>query len=306
MNSYEATQEVLPLASIDVGPIRWEEGFHTGSINYGRWTDRNYFGDKNGSIDRANFGYKIERPMGIITGVVLTPSLAFRHQAYKANASTANRLFSEYGLDLHTTMHQKFSINSSTWRMEDALHLTRLSLAYRQTELISGVRELPFSNLSDQNRYDLNLDPLDLLDDMDHDKLDERKLVRIGWENLFFTKWQKISRKIIASRIFYDLWNFFNSSPDSSSYFYTQTSFHPNELISFFHSAKIQPSSGETFRNSFGLQIQDGRFQGLELSIVDYKDIGPYSQLIFWSRINEKLLSNPIGTELENNPLQDG
>ena len=138
--TYEATEEVLPLVSIDAGPIRWGGVFHSGSLIMVGGPTEIIFGDKNSTIDRANFGYKIEKPMGFMTGITLTPSLAFRHQAYNANASTTNRLFGEYGLDLHTTLHQHFAINSSIWRMEDALHLTRFSLAYRQTELISHSR----------------------------------------------------------------------------------------------------------------------------------------------------------------------
>jgi hypothetical protein len=291
MNQHEAMVESIPFVDIESGPVDLAGLYHTSSLNYAHLVNRDRWGERNASLGRTNLGYKVEKPIQINKGIILNPSWAFRQQIYDFSQSSSHRAYAEYGVDLQTTLHRHYSLQSNIWEVEKALHLSRFSFAYRQTDLLTGEQNLalPFSP---PRQIDLNLAPLDLLDHQEHDHLTERKLARLGWENLLFAKWNGASREIIHSRIFYDLWHADQSMPEDPHFLYTHTSIRPSDSIALTHSAKLETSSGVTYRNSFGLHLQDGRFQGIELAYVDYLENGAHAQVSYWTRWSEKLLLN--------------
>ncbi|MEK9773449.1 MAG: hypothetical protein VW576_07760, partial [Opitutae bacterium] len=183
-NKHESVVEHLPFLSFDSGPSKIGNlnFFQSSTVNYASIRRRNEFGIASPSIQRMNLGYKLEQPLPLGNGVQLTPSAGWMYQDYQFNNSSLNRFWGEYGIDLHASLYQPIPFRNQTWEIDQLLHLTKFSLGLRCTEQLSGdsLINLPEVYPEVEN---LNLSPLDLLDYRNSELINEKKLIRLGWEN---------------------------------------------------------------------------------------------------------------------------
>ena len=288
-NNHEAMVEHLPLINFDFGPnkIGKLNLFHSSSLTYTNLAKRDEFGISGDSIHRMNLGYKLERPILFESGLRLTPSVAWMHQDYQMIDSSKKRFFGEYGIDLHASLHQVIPYQNETWEIDQLLHLMRFSIGLRDTHQLSGARmdELPDIHTEVD---DLNLSPLDLLDCRNHEIVSEKQLIRIGWENILLGKWNNSSRNLASMQTYYDLWDG-NSVINGGDFLNSDVKINPSFWLSLNLRHKIDIKSGKNYRQSYGIDLKDGRFQGASLGYISYLDFNNYSYFSAWKRMNEKL-----------------
>ena len=287
-HDHESKVEQLPLISLEFGPLAKWTAYHSGSLNYARLIRRDNQGRGASPIDRMSVGYKIEKPFRLYQGIHLTPSLATVHQVYDFDSNTMDRTFGEYGIDLHANLHQLIPFENTVWEIEKVLHLTKFSLGFRSTNFLSGSPNLKIPNIYPFVE-DLNLSPLDLLDDPKNESIIEKNLVRLGWENSFWGKWNDANRKLLSMRAFYDLWSSYPEGVDGGRFLYGDISIHPSSWFSINLRQKVDLKNGKNYRKSYGINLRDGRFQGASLSYMSYLNFNDYLSSSAWKRLNEKL-----------------
>ena len=290
-NSHESMVEQLPLLTMDGGPYYKSYLYHSGSLAYGSLIQRDEYGAREPSIRRFNIGYKAEKPIAIANGLVLNPSLALLHQHYDLPTSNPNRSFFEYGLDLHAHFHQPLPYSNEVWEIDQMFHSMKLSIGYRGTDHVGGSSsgQIPIVNPEVE---DLNLAPLDILDHKDSEIIREKEVIRFGWENNLFAKWNEANRRLLSMRAFYDVYNSGEVGTKDSDFMYADLSVHPAHWVSLNVRHKVDLQSGENYRKSYGLNLRDGRFQGASLSYLSYLDFNNYTYFSGWKRLNEKLFSS--------------
>ena len=290
-NSHESMVEQLPLFTMDGGPYYRANLYHSGSLAYGTLIQRDENGTRRPSINRFNIGYKAEKPIAIANGLVLNPSLALFHQDYDLPTGNPNRSFFEYGLDLHAHFHQTLPYSNEVWEIDRMFHSMKLSIGYRGTEHVGGSSsaQIPIVNPEVE---DLNLAPLDILDHKDSEIIREKQVIRFGWENNLFAKWNEANRRLLSMRAFYDVYNSGEVGTQDSDFLYADLSVHPADWVSLNVRHKVDLQSGENYRKSYGLSLRDGRFQGASLSYLSYLDFNHYTYFSGWKRLNEKLFSS--------------
>ena len=287
-HEHEAKVEQLPLISLEFGPLPKWAAYHSGSLNYAKLIRRDDLGNGASPIDRMSLGYKIEKPFRLHQGIHLTPSLATVHQVYEFDSNSMDRTFGEYGIDLHANLHQFIPFKNTVWEIEKVLNITKFSLGVRSSKLLSGNPSFitpsiyPFVE-------DLNLAPLDLLDDPNNEIIVEKNLVRLGWENSFWGKWNDANRKLLSMRAFYDLWSSYPEGVDGTRFLYGDISIHPSSWFSINLRQKVDLKNGKNYRKSYGINLRDGRFQGASLSYMSYLNFNNYLYSSAWKRLNEKL-----------------
>jgi hypothetical protein len=287
-HEHEAKVEQLPLISLEFGPLPKWAAYHSGSLNYAKLIRRDDLGNGASPIDRMSLGYKIEKPFRLHQGIHLTPSLATVHQVYEFDSNSMDRTFGEYGIDLHANLHQFIPFKNTVWEIEKVLNITKFSLGVRSSKLLSGNPSFitpsiyPFVE-------DLNLAPLDLLDDPNNEIIVEKNLVRFGWENSFWGKWNDANRKLLSMRAFYDLWSSYPEGVDGTRFLYGDISIHPSSWFSINLRQKVDLKNGKNYRKSYGINLRDGRFQGASLSYMSYLNFNNYLYSSAWKRLNEKL-----------------
>ena len=292
-NDHESRIEQLPLLSFDSGPnpMPVSNFYHSGTINFSKLIKRDRLGVKESFADRLYLGYKIERPLRLVDGITMTPSVAFLIEDYNLPENSFSRSYNEFGLDIHASMYQAIPYQNRTWEISQLTHLMRFSTGFRFSEMLTGNPLNPLPNFYSQ-MDDLNLDPLDILDFRGSERVDDRKLIRFGWENNILVKWEEKSRELLSMRSYYDM-NFENSNAtESGDFLYSEISIHPIYWLSLNLKNKIDLRSGKNYRQSYGINLRDGRFQGASFSYLSYLDFNDYSYLSAWKRLNEKLHSS--------------
>ena len=287
-NEHEAKVEQLPFVSLEFGPLKKWATYHSGSLDYARLVSRDKWGNRVSPVDRMSLGYRIEKPIKLHKGIHLTPSLAASHQLYDTNLKSMDRTFGEYGIDLHANLHQFISFADDAWEIEKILNLTKFSISFRGTNLISqsqGFKTPDIYPFLD----DLNLSPIDLLDDPDNEAIIEKKLVRLGWESSFLAKWNENNRNLLTMRAFYDLWTSSPAGVDRGRFLYSDISIHPSSWLSVNLRQKVDLKSSKNYRKSYGIKLQDGRFHGASIQYMSYLNYNNYLSSNIWKRINEKI-----------------
>ena len=287
-HEHEAKVEQLPLVSLEFGPVPKWTAYHSGSLHYARLIRRDDLGNGAAPIDRMSLGYKIEKPFRLHRGIQLTPSLATVHQVYEFDSNSMDRTFGEYGIDLHTNLHQFIPFKNTVWEIEKVFHITKFSLGVRSSKLLSESPSFITPSIYPVIE-DLNLAPLDLLDDSNNETIVEKDLVRFGWENSFWGKWKDANRKLLSMRAFYDLWSSYPEGVDGTRFLYGDISIHPSSWLSIYLRQKVDLKNGRNYRKSYGINLRDGRFQGASLSYISYLNFNNYLHSSAWKRLNEKL-----------------
>ena len=287
-HEHEAKVEQLPLVSLEFGPVPKWAAYHSGSLHYARLIKRDDLGNGAAPIDIMSLGYKIEKPFRLHRGIHLTPSLATVHQVYEFDSNSMDRTFGEYGIDLHANLHQFIPFKNTVWEIEKVFHITKFSLGVRSSKLLSESPSFITPSIYPVIE-DLNLAPLDLLDDSNNETIVEKDLVRFGWENSFWGKWKDANRKLLSMRAFYDLWSSYPEGVDGTRFLYGDISIHPSSWFSLSLRQKVDLKNGRNYRKSYGINLRDGRFQGASLSYISYLNFNNYLHSSAWKRLNEKL-----------------
>ena len=117
----------------------------------------------------------------------MTPSVAFLIEDYNLPENSFSRSYNEFGLDIHASMYQAIPYQNRTWEISQLTHLMRFSTGFRFSKMLTGNPLNPLPNFYSQ-MDDLNLEPLDILDFRGSERVDDRKLIRFGWENNILVK----------------------------------------------------------------------------------------------------------------------
>ena len=292
-NDHESIVEELPLLSIDSGPnpVDIANLYHSSTLNFSKLNKRNNFGAKVSSAESLNLGYKIERPMRLMDGIIMTPSVAFLIQDFKLPEKSFSRSYNDLGIDFHASMHQHIPYQNKMWEISQLTHVMKITSGFRQTELLAG-NSLDSLDAIYSPVEDLNLAPLDILDSRNNHRLGERQLIRLGWENYILGKWQSKSRSLLSMRTYYDISLKEPGGIKREDFLYSVISIDPIYWLSLDIKQKLDLKTGKNYRQSYALKFTDGRFQGASISYNSYLDYNHYSYLTAWKRLNEKVYSS--------------
>ena len=180
------------------------------------------------SADKLNIGYKIEKPIRLIDGVTMTPSVALLIQDYNLAEKSFSRSYNEYGMDIHASMYQIIPYLNRIWEISELTQVMKFSAGLRFTEILNGNALNPLPDIYSPVE-DLNLEPLDMLDFRGSKRLAERKLIRLGWENNILGKWKDTSRRLLSMHTYYDI-NFISSNASEDRVFIF-CYFNPSNLL---------------------------------------------------------------------------
>lgn len=292
-NNHEKIVENIPMLNIDAGPnyVDVLNIYQTSSLNHTNLRTKDQFGKTGHSIQRMNVGYKAEKPFQFFGGLSLNPSIAWLHQDYQLQDGSEDRSFYEYGVDVQGSLYQVFPYENNIWEIEKLLHLMKGSVALRCTE---NLNRNNLGNIPEiyPNVEDLNLNPLDLLDHRNYEIINEKRILRFGWENVLLAKWKNRSRQLLSMRTFYDLRIDNLNGIDDGDFLFSDISVYPSNWLSLNFRNKINTQSSKNYRSVYSLSLKDGRFQGADLGYIRYLAFNNYSYLSAWKRLNEKLFTS--------------
>ena len=156
-NSHESITQVIPLLSFQSGPRKLAHAYHSTSLNWGTFQNVDEFGQRGPDTHRIDLGYKIEKPIVLNQGIVITPSWDIRQRKTQHGLTDFDHTIGGFGADLDFSVHRNFDLNSSLMKIERLTHLSNFSLAFRNKNTLSGARlnmclSLSFRQTSITNR----------------------------------------------------------------------------------------------------------------------------------------------------------
>jgi LPS-assembly protein len=202
--------------------------------------------------NRFSASTTLTRPMHFRNGLslVFRAGSLWRHFAWEDGAASNETWHGELGLDLSHTLARTYSVDWPRLGIDEVHHQSRLSIQHRWHPM----EGTPAS--SDPIGYDTahyrSLAPvLDLanLDFLDH--LDDRHLIRLGWENRLRVRegggnWEDSLRLALYQDIHLDA-----PASDEWEALYTEVDFSPAPWLSFLWRHKILPEQQDTEASYF-------------------------------------------------------
>ena len=137
-NSHESITQVIPLLSFQSGPRKLANAYHSTSLNWGTFQNVDEFGQRGPDTHRIDLGYKIEKPILLNQGIVITPSWDIRQHKTQHGLTDFDHTIGGFGADLDFSVHRNFDLNSSLMKIERLTHLSNFSLAFRNKNTLSG------------------------------------------------------------------------------------------------------------------------------------------------------------------------
>lgn len=216
-NDFVLTQERLPEVRFDLlpVPILNTGAYHKASASYVQLRE-NF--DLNaplieGESDRYDLTYRIQRPIHPTPWLTFTPLAGARFTGYENQQVDAfllpgtglvddqfTRDIYELGFDLEMRAFRSYDTINKTWGVNGLRHIVRPVIRYRYYSDPDDLNEIA---AIDRGVFDLDRPLLDLSDLRNIDRISERHLARVGFENLFQTRAEGYGSRTLAALNFY-------------------------------------------------------------------------------------------------------
>lgn len=142
--------------------------------------------------DRLNLFYSITRPTELADWLTATPVVGGMVTNYAQtvnNSGSYTRVLGEVGIDFEATAVGTWDYNNEFWEIDGLRHIFRPVLQYRYIPAAqSGNTLIP--QIDRQAAFETYLEPLELGDRRSIDDLYETNAIRLGFENLFQTRYK--------------------------------------------------------------------------------------------------------------------
>ena len=270
-NKYESTIEQMPNIRLDLFPTPWFDTkfYNSLAFEFSAFRQKDHWGDITQKSNKFDLGYKLIRPIKIKNGLIYSPHLTYRRQDYSLNGPNARRSFGEWGNEIRYELSGDYDWKNSIWKIDQIRHIMGISISHRKTRRLSQFNELLIPKI-DKPFADLNLSPIDLMDQIEADGLEPHEVVRVGWDNELLTKNVNNSRSLASLDFFQDLYLVKDSTANQNKEFFTNISLQPAFWISLHGQSKIDTTQGEVIRNSFSVWMTDGTINDFEVGYFKY------------------------------------
>ena len=94
------------------------------------------------------------------------------------NGPDASRSFGEWGNEIRYELTGNYNWKNPTWKIDQVRHVMGFSISHRKTKRLSQNRE-SLIPLIDDPFTNLNLGPIDLMDQMEADGLEAYEVIRV-------------------------------------------------------------------------------------------------------------------------------
>ena len=288
-NDYDSLIEQSPNLRIDAGPapVFGAKFSHSLALEYAILKEKTSHGITGEESRKLDLGYKMQRPFSLPMGLRYVPSLAFRAQSFDlANQGNAKRQLGEWGNDLYIQLLGSYEVHNKIWEIERIDHISGFSLRHRRRTLMhqSNLSNIP---LLDNPFADLNLSPIDLLEEIEADGLKPHEILRLEWTNRLIGSYQGANRELMSFNLFQDLWSndrYENAKPHS----YGEIDLSPAPWLTFSAQSKVDLDTGQSLRNSLTCRIRDGRINDLSVTYFKFDDFGEEWQVFLTRRLDSR------------------
>ncbi|MBT3668457.1 MAG: LPS-assembly protein LptD [Opitutae bacterium] len=270
-NKHESTIEQMPNIRFDLFPTPWIESkiYNSVAFEFSAFRQKDHWGDLLQKSNKFDLAYKLIRPIKIQNGLIYSPHITYRRQDYSLNGPDASRSFGEWGNEIRYELTGDYDWKNPTWKIDQVRHIMGFSISHRKTKRLSQSRESLIPKIDDP-LTNLNLGPIDLMDQMEADGLEAYEVVRVGWENELLTRNENHSRSLASLDFYQDIHHSRTSNTNQNKEFFTNISLRPAYWISFNGQSKIDTTQRGVIRNSFSVWITDGTINDIEVGYYKY------------------------------------
>jgi hypothetical protein len=261
----------MPNIRLDLFPTQWLESriYNSVAFEFSAFRQKDHWGELLQESNKFDLGYKLIRPIKIQNGLIYSPHITYRRQDYSLNGPDASRSFGEWGNEIRYELTGNYNWKNPTWKIDQVRHVMGFSISHRKTKRLSQNRE-SLIPLIDDPFTNLNLGPIDLMDQMEADGLEAYEVIRVGWENELLTRKESQSRSLASLDFYQDIRHKRTNNAKQNKEFFTNISLRPAYWISFNGQSKIDTTQRGVMRNSFSLWITDGTINDLEVGYYKY------------------------------------
>jgi len=303
INNHEGMIKKSPQVAMRTGPNLALGFYHTSSIQYSNSELKNSEGATAQSLEEFDLGYRMQKKLKLADGIYFIPSIAFRHNEYELDDFTQKRTLGEWSNDLIINLTGTKQVGSEMLEVDQLIHSMNFSMGHRRIVRLNGDADLrDYSSFySSEN---LNLDPLNLLDNSKTAEISPSEVVRLGWRHNWSGEWDKKYRRLATAQFFYDLVEIKGGDAMKSRPFYGNLLFLPDSMVNIKARSKVDLRSGKSHRHALGIGIRDGRFHEAEIMYHRYLNTGEYIKFESKKLVNEKMTTTFLASyDLKYNRL---
>ena len=302
-NNHEGMVEKSPEVTIRTGPNHALGFYHTSSIKYTNSEFKNSTGATVQSLEEFDLGYRMQKKLKLADGIYYIPSIALRHNEYKLDDFPQKRTLGEWSNDLIINLTGSTQVESEILEVDQLIHSMYFSIGHRRIIRLNGDAHLrDYSSF--YSKENLNLDPLNLMDNSKTAEISPSEVIRLGWRHNWSGEWDEKYRRLATAQLFYDLWENKEVDPMDSRPFYAEFLFLPDSVVNMKARSKVDLRSGKSHRVALGIGIRDGRFHEAEIMYNRYLNSGEYINFESRKLVNEKMTATLLASyDLKYNRL---
>jgi len=270
INEHEGILERRPNLRLEVSPrpLILDSLYHTLSVEYVDLQERDPLGQVLNKSTKLDMSLQSFHPFKIGKGFTYTPALTIRNQLYQLRAHSPNHTWIEKSHELRFHTFADYSITSDLWEINDLRHSMNFILTYSDLDLSSsnGARRI---TPIDASVFSLNLEPLNLMDVIEADQLDDMEVIRLDWHHQVVTNFDSNLRELLSLKISQDLWKETPSLASQDKSFFAQVDLHPARWLQIRGQAKHNKDDSKKL-SVFSAIIKDGFQNYYQISRVEY------------------------------------
>ena len=270
INEHEGTIERRPNLRLEISPrpLLLDSLQHSLSMEYVDLQERDSRGQVLNKSTKLDTTLQSFHPFKVAKGLTYTPALTIRNQLYQLNKHHPSRTWVEKSHELRFHTFADYSITSDLWEINDLRHSMNFILTHSDLDLSSISDPHPITS-SDASAFSLNLEPLNLMDVIEADQLEDMEVVRLDWHHQVVTNFDNNLRELMVLKLSQDLWKNTPSLATQEKSFFAQIDIHPARWIQLRGQAKRTKDFSKNI-SVFSAIIKDGFQNHYQLSRIDY------------------------------------
>lgn len=272
INEHEGIIERRPNLRLELSPSDFfhESLFHSLSMEYSDLVERDAWGRVNSQSTKLDTTLQTFRPIRVTKGLTYTPMVTLRNQLYQTDNARPKCTWIEGSQELKLHMYADYSLTNELWEIHDLRHSMDFTLRHAHLNL-SDEEDRSLINSQDFSPFMLNLEPVNLMNTIEADRLEESDIVRLDWNHQVVTDLDNNMRELLSLRLSQDLWKEANSPAMKAKSFYAQADLHPARWLQLRTFTK-QNNQDSKKLNVFSAFIQDGFQSNYQISRVKYPE----------------------------------
>ena len=269
-NEHESLVERKPNIRFEVSPLQISAVpiYHSAVIEYADLSSRNSMGQYTEGVTKLDSSIYNFYPLQISNGLSYIPSLTVRNQLYDTGLAEPRVTWSEWANVLKLQLYGDYDWNDKLWEINGIRHFMEFSLVHQKVELSSEKNRSHIPAI-DHSFYNLNLEPMSLIDQTDADQLNEIDKIRLNWTHRLSTIGERGNKDLARVTLSQDLWTKMEQPLYSDKSFYSKIELHPARW--FRLEAQIKKSGLDSQNMSvISAIVEDGYLNQYQLSKINF------------------------------------